>query len=296
LSNIYLDRLDKYIEVNLLPAHNQGRRRRPYRPYMRLHRQITDLEKRGEIGQAKRLRQRLQRMPSRDPDDPGYRRLRYCRYADDWLLGFTGPKREAEQIKADVGRFLHDELRLELSESKTLITHGRTQPARFLGYEIVVCNADDKHDHRGHRSINAQIGLKGDIWRVPRRGSTMIGSAGTGSVVPEGWFEEVAMAIVGGLDLHRKQITFDVVDTRSGTVGRGRLTPADRESFRRWLAGFDGEAVDLAVEGCTGWRFICRGVPGRRRAGASGRAPRRGRSEGQAATRQDRPARCPASA
>ena len=84
----------------------------------------------------------------------------------------------------------------------------------------------------------------------------MIGSVGTGSVVPEGWFEEVAMAIVGGLDLHRKQITFDVVDTRSGTVGRGRLTPADRESFRRWLACFDGEAVDLAVEGCTGWRFI----------------------------------------
>jgi group II intron reverse transcriptase/maturase len=160
LSNIYLDRLDKYIEVNLLPAHNQGRRRRPYRPYMRLHRQITELEKRGEIGQAKRLRQQLQQMPSRDSDDPGYRRLRYCRYADDWLLGFTGPKREAEQIKADVGRFLHDELRLELSESKTLITHGRTQPARFLGYEIVVCNADDKHDHRGHRSINAQIGLK----------------------------------------------------------------------------------------------------------------------------------------
>ena len=42
------------------------------------------------------------------------------------------------------------------------------------------------------------------------------------------------MAIVGGLDLHRKQITFDVVDTGSGTVGRGRVTPADRESFRRW--------------------------------------------------------------
>ena len=64
------------------------------------------------------------------------------------------------------------------------------------------------------------------------------------------------MAIVGGLDLRRKQITFDVLDTRSGTVGRGRVTPADRESFRRWLACFDGEAVDLVVEGCTGWRFI----------------------------------------
>jgi hypothetical protein len=160
LSNIYLDRLDKHIETNLLPDHNRGRRRRTYRPYMRLHRTITELEKRGEIEEAKRLRQQLQQMPSRDPQDPGYRRLRYIRYADDWLLGFTGPKREAEQIKNEIGQFLHDQLHLELSPTKTLITHGRTQSARFLGYEIVVLDNGSKHDHRGHRSINAQIGLK----------------------------------------------------------------------------------------------------------------------------------------
>ena len=64
------------------------------------------------------------------------------------------------------------------------------------------------------------------------------------------------MAIVGGLDLHRKQVTFDVVDTATGVCKRGRVAPADRESFRRWLAGFEGESVDLAVEGCTGWRFV----------------------------------------
>jgi hypothetical protein len=44
------------------------------------------------------------------------------------------------------------------------------------------------------------------------------------------------MAIVGGLDLHRKQITFDVLDTVSGEVRRGRISPADRRSFRGWLA------------------------------------------------------------
>jgi hypothetical protein len=92
--------------------------------------------------------------------DPGYRRLKYCRYADDWVLGFTGPRREAEEIKDETGRFLREQLRLELSPAKTLITHGRTQAARFLGYEMVVMHADDKHDHRGHRSINAGIGLK----------------------------------------------------------------------------------------------------------------------------------------
>jgi group II intron reverse transcriptase/maturase len=160
LSNIYLDRMDKYIEQTLLPAHNRGERRQPYRPYVTLWRRITDLEQRGGRELARPMRKRLQTMPSRDPFDPRYRRLRYTRYADDWLLGFTGPRQEAEQIKACIGDFLRDHLKLELSQTKTLITHARTQAARFLGYEIVVLDADHKRDHRGHRSINGQIALK----------------------------------------------------------------------------------------------------------------------------------------
>jgi Reverse transcriptase (RNA-dependent DNA polymerase) len=101
-----------------------------------------------------------QQRNSADPNDPGYRRLHYSRYADDWLLGFTGPRQEAEQIKARVGEFLRDQLKLELSPAKTLVTHGRTRPVRYLGYQIVVLHADHKHDQRGHRSINAGIGLK----------------------------------------------------------------------------------------------------------------------------------------
>lgn len=64
------------------------------------------------------------------------------------------------------------------------------------------------------------------------------------------------MAMVGGLDLHRKQITFDVVDTDTGQVRRGRISPADRQLFRGWLAQFAGRHGELAVEGCTGWRFV----------------------------------------
>lgn len=170
LSNIYLDRLDQYIEQTLLPAHNRGQRRTPYRPYMRLWQRACRLEQLGDREAGRALRKQMKTMPSRDPDDPGYRRLRYCRYADDWLLGFTGPRQEAEQIKACVGEFLHNELKLELSPTKTLITHGRTQAARFLGYQIVVLHADHKHDHRGHRSINAAIGLKvpADVIRAKR--------------------------------------------------------------------------------------------------------------------------------
>jgi group II intron reverse transcriptase/maturase len=160
LSNIFLDRLDTYIEQALLPAYNQGDRRIPFRPYMRLWRRAWERERRGDRAGGRQLRGQMKTMPSRDPHDPGYRRLRYCRYADDWLLGFAGPRREAEEIKDAVGRFLREDLQLELSPSKTLITHGRTRPARFLGYEVAVLQADHKRDHRGHRSINAAIGLK----------------------------------------------------------------------------------------------------------------------------------------
>ncbi|MGW4792208.1 reverse transcriptase domain-containing protein [Nonomuraea sp. NPDC004297] len=160
LSNIYLDRLDKYIESVILPAHNRGDRRRFHLPYMRLHDASRRQEKLENAEEVRRLRQQMQRLPSRDPHDPDYRWLRYCRYADDWLLGFTGPKREAEEIKNKVGRFLREELKLELSPTKTLITHGRTSAARFLGYEIKVYHDDAKHSRLGQRSINAQIGLR----------------------------------------------------------------------------------------------------------------------------------------
>jgi Type II intron maturase len=76
------------------------------------------------------------------------------------LLGFSGPRVEAEEIKSKLGAFLRDHLKLELSKEKTLITHARTKAARFLGYEIVTLNANDKHDQRGQRCINGAPGLK----------------------------------------------------------------------------------------------------------------------------------------
>ncbi len=102
----------------------------------------------------------MQRLPSHDTADPDYRRLRYCRYADDMLIGFVGPRQEAEEIKRQLAVFLSETLKLTLSEEKTLITHARETPARFLGYDILVLQEDHKHDRRGHRSINGQIALK----------------------------------------------------------------------------------------------------------------------------------------
>src|SRR5437016_5260521 len=65
------------------------------------------------------------------------------------------------------------------------------------------------------------------------------------------------MPIVGGLDIHRKQLTFDYLDTETGEVKRGQVAPADRAHLRAWLARFSGrDDVAFAVEACTGWRYI----------------------------------------
>ena len=102
----------------------------------------------------------MQQLPSRDPHDPDYRRLRYVRYADDFVLGFIGPKAEAKQVKESLETFLRDTLKLELSREKPLITHATSQAARFLGYELVNQQANDQLDPTGRRRVNGRIGLR----------------------------------------------------------------------------------------------------------------------------------------
>jgi group II intron reverse transcriptase/maturase len=154
LSNIYLDRLDTFVETVLIPQYTRGERRRPNRIYEGVKNALWRARCRGDRATVRRLRQQQRGLPSGDPQDPGYRRLRYARYADDQLFGFTGPKAEAELIKNRLTAFLRDDLKLELSQEKTLITHARTGAARFLGYEITVQHAD----HR--RSVNGTVGLR----------------------------------------------------------------------------------------------------------------------------------------
>src|SRR5438270_11361824 len=118
------------------------------------------LARTGRKEEARVVRKQAQRLPSIDPCDPDYRRLRYCRYADDFILGFVGPKAEAEEIKRRLRAFLQEELKLELSEAKTLITHARTETARFLNYEIHTLQEDSHRDRRDRRTLNGGIGLR----------------------------------------------------------------------------------------------------------------------------------------
>lgn len=163
LSNLVLDKLDKYVEHKLIPIGTRGLRRRVNPPYNALTRAAAKARKAGLLEEARKLSQQAQTIPSRDPNDPNFRRLCYVRYADDFLLGVVGSKSEALDIKQKITTFLRDSLKLELSDEKTLVTHSRDEVAKFLGYEIHVLHADDKHDHRGQRCINGSIGL-----RVPK--------------------------------------------------------------------------------------------------------------------------------
>ena len=95
-------------------------------------------EKRREVtAQIQEINQYLRTIPYGDPMDNEYRRIVYVRYADDFLIGVIGSKADAKQVKADVGMFISNELHLEMSSEKTLITHGNDF-AHFLGYEITV--------------------------------------------------------------------------------------------------------------------------------------------------------------
>lgn len=167
LSNILLDKLDNYVETVLIPQYTRGDKRNPHEAYSRLMCRARYLFKKGQSETAQRLRKQAQQLPSQDPHDPHYRRLRYCRYADDFLLGFVGPKSEAEEIKQQIAAFLHETLHLELSKTKTLITHAKSGAARFLGYDLTTIQDNRKRTNttRGTkcRSINGRVGL-----RLPR--------------------------------------------------------------------------------------------------------------------------------
>ena len=159
LSNIYLHKLDEYVETVLIPQYTRGKIRKVNPAYNKANKALLRARKRRDRDEARKLRQEKRRLPFGDPYDPGFRRLRYSRYADDHLLGFIGPKAEAEKVKAQLAAFLHDELKLELSAEKTLITHARSHPARFLGYEIIVQHGDSKII-AGQRAANGKIGLR----------------------------------------------------------------------------------------------------------------------------------------
>ena len=159
LSNVYLDKLDKFVEQELIPQYTRGETRVPNPAYTRAKDRLRGARRAGDRAGARELTRQVRSLPSKNPMDPGFRRLKYTRYADDHLLGFTGPKAEAEEIKARLAKFLRETLRLELNQDKTVITRARDGAARFLGYDITVQHCNTKITG-GQRSANGKIALR----------------------------------------------------------------------------------------------------------------------------------------
>jgi len=89
LSNILLDKLDRFVETVLIPQYTKGVKRKLNKEYVQLMSRAQRRFKKGQKEAAQRLRKQAQRLPAYDIHDPDYRRLKYCRYADDFCLGFT---------------------------------------------------------------------------------------------------------------------------------------------------------------------------------------------------------------
>ncbi len=152
LANIYLDKLDKFMK-EYTERFDKGKERKRTKQAVSLegkrHRILKQLElvkegsERSElIKQYKAYQQEGLLYSDGDEMDINYRRIKYVRYADDFLIGIIGSKQDATIIKEDIKNFLHEKLALELSDEKTLITHAENE-AKFLGYEISVRKSND---------------------------------------------------------------------------------------------------------------------------------------------------------
>ncbi len=159
MSNVYLNELDRFAEDTLIPTYTKGKRRRDNPEYASFRTRIAVAQRRDDPDEVKRLKRERRKLMAVAPCDPDYRRLRYIRYADDFLLGFVGPRKEAEDIRQRLSEFLERQLKLTLSTEKTLITHATDDKAKFLGYEVKVTRCETLLSDNGRRTTNGNIAL-----------------------------------------------------------------------------------------------------------------------------------------
>ena len=154
LANIYMNELDCYISeykerfsrnVRTLNPVYQSLMNRNHQ-YKKRNREIWDSlsnEERKQRAKAlRRMKSEVRSVPTRPLREQSYKSIQYVRYADDFLIGLIGSRKDAEKLKADLTDFLRKELGLTLSDEKTKITH-TSKCARFLGYDIFVSRSKE---------------------------------------------------------------------------------------------------------------------------------------------------------
>ena len=164
LANIYLDKFDKYV-AEYIHHFNRGKRRRRTTEYRKNEVELrkardafkiaeTESDRQNAVARIRQLEKERVTIPHGEPMDTEYARLFYVRYADDWICGVIGSKEDCRKIKEDFRQFLKNELQLELSEEKTLITNAQKR-ARFLSYDIRVRRTNlSKRDKAGRQVRN----------------------------------------------------------------------------------------------------------------------------------------------
>ncbi len=135
LANIYLHEFDKFME-ELMKKYNKGKVRKQNPQYMKLYWKRRWAIEKGRKDVAENLLKEMQTLPAYDPFDNEYIRVKYIRYADDFVIFTNASKDITIKIRDEVQEFIQKTLKLELNLDKTLITHLRDNKVKFLGYEI----------------------------------------------------------------------------------------------------------------------------------------------------------------
>lgn len=172
LCNIYMNELDQYMEQYAAEFNTEARKKRMAPGYKtsvnrsyeyrregkRLWNQLSTDERKARCKRLRELERKEKSMTTTVPQDANYKRIQYVRYADDFIIGVIGSKADAERIKQDVKIFLQDVLKLEMSDTKTKITH-TSDRARFLGYDITVSRCQDLKKTSNGKMQRCQSGV-----------------------------------------------------------------------------------------------------------------------------------------
>ena len=172
LCNIYLNELDKFMEKYAIDFNTKAPRKRLSPAYKtsvnrayeyrkegkQLWEQLSPEERKIRSKRLRELERAEKSMTPTVPLDANYKRIQYTRYADDFLIGVIGSKEDAEQVKRDVKAFLQDALKLEMSDTKTKVTHTGDR-ARFLGYDITVSRSQNMKKLANGKIQRCQTGV-----------------------------------------------------------------------------------------------------------------------------------------
>lgn len=181
LANIYLHELDEWLKQKA-QSFNKGATRAPnpeykqlYGRYQRALYRSRDLKVEGRLDEAEKLELLIRQLKAQylqcqttQTHDPNFRRMRFVRYADDFVISIIGSKADAQQILADLNVFMTQRLKVELADDKTGIVHA-TEGTRFLGYDIKIVSSPNRvRRTRGGTRRSMMVGVATLEWPMER--------------------------------------------------------------------------------------------------------------------------------